>query len=189
MKKLLLSSLVAASVLSTGLFAKEYVLDKTHTNIGFKIKHLQISNVSGNFKDYDGVIDFDPATKEFKKAEAKMKVASIDTDNKGRDDHLQQDDFFKAKKHPEVTFVMKKYEKTGDDEGKMSGTLSIAGVSRDIVLDTEIGGIADFKGKEKLGFSLSGKIKRSEFKFAPETSTLSLGDEIKLEIEVEANAK
>ena len=59
MKKLLFSSLLAASLLSPALMAKDYVLDKTHTDIGFKIKHLQISNVKGNFKDYDSVIDFD----------------------------------------------------------------------------------------------------------------------------------
>ncbi|MCW1361000.1 YceI family protein [Campylobacter sp. US33a] len=190
MKKILLSSLVAVSLLSSGLLAKEYTLDKTHTDVGFKIKHLQISNVKGNFKDYDAVIDYDPATSEFKKLEATIKVASVDTDNKTRDNHLQQNDFFKAKQYPDMTFVMKKYEKTSNDEGKMSGTLTIAGVSKDIVLDTEIGGVAKGpNGKEKVGFSLSGEIKRSDFKFSPSTPTLTLGDEIKLTIEVEANEK
>lgn len=89
MKKILLSSLVAASLLSAGLFAKEYTLDKTHTDVGFKIKHLQISNVKGNFQDYDAVIDFDPASFEFKKLEATIKVASVNTDNQTRDNHLQ----------------------------------------------------------------------------------------------------
>ncbi|MCR2064606.1 YceI family protein [Campylobacter helveticus] len=190
MKKLLFSSLLAASLLSPALMAKDYVLDKTHTDIGFKIKHLQISNVKGNFKDYDAVIDFDPATNEFKKLEAKVKIASVDTDNKTRDNHLLQDDFFKAKKHPEMTFVMKKYEKKGDDEGKMSGTLTIAGVSKDIVFDTEIGGVAKGRdGKEKIGFTLESEIKRSEFKFAPSTSNLTLSDEVKIIVEVEANEK
>lgn len=190
MKKLLFSSLLVASLLSSTLMAKDYVLDKTHTDVGFKIKHLQISNVKGNFKDYDAVIDFDPATYEFKKFEAKVKVASVDTDNKTRDNHLLQDDFFKAKSHPEMSFVMKKYEKTSDSEGKMSGTLTIAGVSKDIVFDTEIGGIAKGKDdKEKVGFTLESEIKRSDFKFAPSTSNLTLGDEVKISVEVEANEK
>lgn len=186
----LLSSFVAVSLLSSALFAKEYTLDKAHTDVGFKIKHLQISNVKGNFKDYSAVIDFDPESAEFKKLEAKIEVASVDTDNKTRDNHLKQDDFFKASKFPEMTFVMKKYEKTSKETGKMTGVLTIAGVSRDVVLDTEIGGIAKGKdGKEKLGFSLNGKIKRSDFKFAPDTSTITLSDDVNLDIEVEANEK
>jgi len=190
MKKILLSSFLAASLFSTGLFAKEYVLDKTHTDVGFKIKHLQISNVKGSFNDYDAVIDFDPASATFKKLNAKIKVASINTNNKSRDDHLQQDDFFKAKQFPELSFEMKKYEKISNDEGKMTGILNLAGVSKEIVLKTEIGGVAkDRSGKEKVGFSLNGEIKRSDFNFAQDSSTLTLGDEVKLLIEVEANAK
>ncbi|EKQ4759490.1 polyisoprenoid-binding protein [Campylobacter coli] len=185
MKKILLSSLVAASLLSAGLFAKEYTLDKTHTDVGFKIKHLQISNVKGNFQDYDAVIDFDPASFEFKKLEATIKVASVNTDNQTRDNHLQQNDFFKAKQFPNMTFVMKKYEKIDNEKGKMTGTLTITGVSKDVVLDTEIGGTA--KGRWKS--SLNGKIKRSDFNFAPGTSTITLSDDINLNIEVEANEK
>lgn len=190
MKKTFLSSFLVACLLSGGLFAKEYVLDKAHTDVGFKIKHLQISNVRGNFKDYDAVIDFDPQSAEFKKLEASIKVASVNTENKSRDDHLQQDDFFKAKQFPEMTFVMKSYQKIDNEKGKMSGTLTLAGVSKDVVLDTEIGGVAKGKnGKEKIGFSLSGKIKRSDFNFAPGNSTATLGDEVGLNIEVEANEK
>ncbi|TKX32667.1 YceI family protein [Campylobacter aviculae] len=190
MKKILLSSLVAVSLLSTGLFAKEYTLDKAHTDVGFKIKHLQISNVKGNFKDYSAVIDFDPKSAEFKKLEATIKVESVNTENQTRDNHLKQDDFFKAKKYPDMTFVMKKYKKINNEKGKMTGILTIAGVSKEVVLDTEIGGVAKGKdGKEKVGFSLNGKIKRSDFKFASGTSTITLGDDINLSIEVEANEK
>ncbi|EJK3636446.1 YceI family protein, partial [Campylobacter jejuni] len=111
-------------------------------------------------------------------------------ENQTRDNHLQQDDFFKAKKYPDMTFTMKKYEKIDNEKGKMTGTLTIAGVSKDIVLDTEIGGVVKGKdGKEKIGFSLNGKIKRSDFKFAASTSTITLSDDINLNIEVEANEK
>lgn len=190
MKKLFLTAIATALLLCSSLLAKDYTLDKTHTDVSFKIKHLQISNVRGNFKDYDAVIDFDPQSKEFKRLEATIKVASVDTDNKTRDNHLQQDDFFKAKKFPDMTFVMKKYEKSGDDRGKMTGILTIAGVSKEIVLDTEIGGVIKLDSmKEKIGFSLKGLIKRSEFNFAPSTKTITLGDEIWLDIEVEANEK
>ena len=187
MKKFVLVASLVVSLFALNLAAKEYTIDKAHSNVGFKIKHLSISNVTGNFKDYTAVIDYEGG--ELKKLEAKIKVAFINTENKGRDEHLQQDDFFKAKKYPEITFVMKSYKKMGANAGKVNGTLSIAGVAKDIVLDAEIGGTAQQKGVEKLGFSLSGKIKRSDFKFAPSSSTVSLGDEIALNIEVEAAAK
>lgn len=189
MKKVILGLLLVASLFSTSLFAKEYDVDKAHTNVGFKIKHLQISNVNGNFKDYSAVIDFDPTNYEFKKLEATIKVASVNTENQTRDNHLQQDDFFKAKKYPDMTFVMKKYEKTSKEKGKMTGTLTIAGVSKDITLNTEIGGVITQNGKEKLGFSLNGEIKRSDFKFASGSSTLTLGDNVGINVEVEAAAK
>lgn len=190
MKKVLFSSLVAISVLSTSILAKEYNLDKVHTDIGFKIKHLQISNVKGKFNDYSAMIDFDPTSNEFKKLEAIIKTASINTDNQSRDEHLRQDDFFKAKKYPDMTFVMKKYEKVDNQKGKMIGVLTLAGVSKNITLDTEIGGMAKGKdGKERVGFSLNGKIKRSDFKFASGTSALTVGEDIDLNIEVEAIEK
>ncbi|KAA6224928.1 MULTISPECIES: YceI family protein [unclassified Campylobacter] len=188
MKKILLSSLVAVSLLSTSLLAKEYSLDKTHTDVGFKIKHLGISNVKGNFKDYSAVIDFDPANFTFSKLEANIKVNSINTENTSRDKHLLQDDFFKEKSHPEIKFVMKKYEKISNEKGKMTGTLTMIGVSKDISLDTEIGGVAKGKdGKEKVGFTLNGKINKDEFNLAKDASTL--GSEVSLSIEVEANEK
>lgn len=189
MKKIILSSLLVASLFSASLLAKEYDVDKSHTNVGFKIKHLQISNVNGNFKDYSAVIDFDPTNYEFKKLEATIKVASVNTENQTRDNHLQQDDFFKAKQYPDMTFVMKNYEKTSKEKGKMTGTLTIAGVSKDITLDTEIGGVATQNGKEKIGFSLSGKIKRTDFNFASGSSNITLGNDVDINVEVEAAAK
>lgn len=190
MKKILFSSCLIALFLTNNSFAKDFVLDKAHSNVAFKIKHLQISNVNGNFKDYDAVIDFDSAKFEFNKLQANIKVASINTENKARDAHLQQDDFFKAKTHPNITFTMSKYEKISNEKGKMYGLLNIAGVSKDIVLDTEIGGVIKTdSGKEKAGFTLQGQIKRSDFKFAPNTSSLTLGDEVQINIEAEINEK
>ncbi|QOR01892.1 YceI family protein [Campylobacter sp. 2014D-0216] len=190
MKKLFFSSLVAVSILTSATFAKDFSLDKAHTSVAFKIKHLQISNVNGNFKDYDATIDFDSANFEFKKLQANIKVASINTENKARDAHLQQDDFFKAKAHPNITFTMSKYEKISNEKGKMYGALNIAGVSKDIVLETEIGGVIKTdSGKEKAGFTLQGQIKRSDFNFAPDTTSLTLGDEVQINIEAEINEK
>ncbi|TQR58167.1 YceI family protein [Campylobacter troglodytis] len=186
MKKILFASALVASLFSSNLVAKEYVIDKAHSTVGFKIKHLSISNVTGLFKDYDALIDYENG--EIKRLEAKVKVASVNTENKGRDDHLQKDDFFNAKKYPEITFTMKSFKKV-KNSAKIVGTLNLVGVSKDIELDADIGGTAEQRGVEKLGFSLSGKIKRSDFKFAPGSSTVALGDDVFINIEVEANAK
>ncbi|MCR6578903.1 YceI family protein [Campylobacter insulaenigrae] len=190
MKRILIGSLVFATLLSNASLAKEFIIDQAHSNVGFKIKHLQISNVNGNFKTYNANIDFDNKEMKFNKLEAKINVTSINTENKARDTHLLQSDFFNAKTYPEMTFTMSKYEKISNEKGKMHGSLNIAGISKDIVLDTEIGGVIKTdKGKEKAGFNLQGEIKRSDFKFAPNTPTLTLSDEIQINIEIEMNEK
>ncbi|TSA81125.1 YceI family protein [Helicobacter mehlei] len=176
-------------VLFNPLLAKPYQIDKAHTHVGFKVKHLQISRVMGDFKDYSAVIDFDPSKHTFNKLEAIIKVASVDTDNQNRDAHLRTDDFFKVEKYPEIHFVMEKYQKINAQNGQVEGTLSIAGVSRKVKLKAEIGGVVQQDGKEKIGFSLSGQIKRSDFKFAPQVGKAKIGDVVTLNIEVEAAQK
>ncbi|CCF80275.1 Putative periplasmic protein [Helicobacter bizzozeronii CCUG 35545] len=106
-KKVIGFSLLSC-MLASPLLAKPYEIDKAHTRVGFKVKHLSISYVTGDFKDYSAVVDFDPASHTFKKLEADIKVASVDTDNQNRDAHLRTDDFFKMEKYPEIHFVMEK---------------------------------------------------------------------------------
>ncbi|WP_120944296.1 MULTISPECIES: YceI family protein [Helicobacter] len=186
---MLLRPLMVLCVLSALLMGKTYQIDKAHSRVGFKIKHLKISYVMGDFKDYSALIDFDPASHIFKKLEATIKATSVDTNNKNRDDHLRSDDFFKTGTHPNITFVMQKYEKVDKEKGRVVGVLNIAGVAKKVVLKSQIGGVAKINGTEKLGFSLSGQIKRSDFKFAPDMSTLKIGDVVTLNIEVEAAQK
>nr|WP_104682163.1 YceI family protein [Helicobacter felis] len=186
--KRFLQCFVVLCALGVGLKAGEYVIDNAHSRVGFKIKHLKISSVHGDFKDYSAVIDFDPKSHVFKKLDATIKVASIDTSNAKRDAHLRSDEFFKAKKYPDLHFVMQKYEKVNANHGRMTGTLNIAGVSHKVVLQTEVG-VTQHQGQNKLGFSLSGKIKRLDFKLALEKSTHLIGDTVVLDIEIEATQK
>nr|WP_104751797.1 YceI family protein [Helicobacter baculiformis] len=187
--KHLLRCWMALCALSLGLGAQEYTIDKAHSHVGFKVKHLQISHVRGNFKDYSALIDFDPASHTFKKLEATIKAMSIDTGNTKRDMHLRSDEFFKVEKFPNLHFMMEKYQKIDATHGRMYGTLSIAGVAHKVMLKTEIGGVAQQKGQNKLGFSLSSTIKRLDFNLAPEKSTHTIGDVIALNVEVEATQK
>lgn len=179
--KLLLSSLLVFSFAN----AKEFVIDNTHTNIGFSIKHLMISNVKGNFNNYTAEIDFDPKTKTFKKLSAKIEAASVDTGIAKRDDHLRSADFFDVEKFKTVDFVM-----TGMKDSKIVGNLTIHGVTKEIVLTPTINGVVKFQDRERVGFTLEGKINRKDFGLtwnkALETGGVVVGEDVLLTIDVEA---
>ncbi|BCX79627.1 YceI family protein [Campylobacter sp. 19-13652] len=186
MKKIIYSTL-AALALSSSLSADTFILDKAHSNVAFKIKHMGLSNVNGFFKDYSALIDFDVKENKFNALKADIKVASVDTDNSKRDEHLRTADFFNVDKYPDMTFEMTNYKADGDD-GKMVGVLTIAGVSKEVKLDTDINGHLQKDGKTIVGFSLSGKIKRSDFDFAQGFGSSLIGDEIKISIDGEMSA-
>lgn len=183
MKKLISALLVAGLFSASSLFAGQYVIDPAHSYVGFKIKHMKISNVKGSFSDYKSVIEFNEDKKQPTKIESVIKVTSVDTGIEKRDNHLRTADFFDVEKFPEMRFVMKEFK--GD---KIVGDLTIKGVTKPVVLDYDFGGITKNKeGKNLIGFSLEGEIKRSEFGIGEESAMV--GDEVKLQIEVEAPAK
>lgn len=182
-------------LLSSGLcLASPFALDVSHSEVGFSVKHLMISNVKGKFGMFDAKIDFDTKTKTFKALSATIDTDSVNTDNDRRDEHLKAADFFNAEKYDEMKFVMTSYTKKSDDEGKMKGNLTIKGVTKPVTLDVEIGGVGKgFKGETRVGFTLSGKINRKDFGLTwnktLETGGVVVGDEVKLNVEVEAKEK
>jgi len=183
--------IIATLVFSTMLLtASEFVVDKTHSQVAFKVKHMMISNVQGNFNEYDADIEFDKKTMQFTALTAEMETKSVDTGIEKRDNHLRSADFFDAKKNPIITFEMKSYK--GDkEEGKMEGNLTIRGISKPVTLDVEIGGlIKDTAGITRLGFVLEGKIKRKDFGLKwnklLEAGGLAVSETVKLTIEIEA---
>lgn len=175
---LLVSTALFASVLN----AAPFTLDKTHSNASFKIKHLSVSKVVGSFKDFDAEIDADG--EKINMLKASIKTMSVSTDNDGRDAHLQKADFFDSEKYPEM-----KFEMTGFKKDKIMGNLTIKDVTKPVTLSYDFGGKTMKNGKEHIGFSLEGEIKRTEFNFAPMHSEISLGDKVEISIEVEAVAK
>ena len=140
-----ITKITSALILSFGLAnASSYTIDNSHTNVGFSVKHMMITNVKGEFKTYDAKIDFDLATKNFKSFSANVDIASIDTGIEKRDAHLKSEDFFSSEKFPKMTFVMKSYEVDGD-EGKMKGDLTIRGITKPVVLEVDdLATIKDF---------------------------------------------
>ncbi|MFZ4783847.1 MAG: YceI family protein [Flavobacteriales bacterium] len=142
----------------------QWNLDPTHSEIGFKVKHLMITNVSGSFGKFNASAktegdDFTSAEIEFS-----AEIDSINTGNEQRDGHLKSPDFFDAASHPTLNFVSTKVEKKDDENYTVHGNLTVRGVSKPVALNVEHGGIGkDPWGNEKAGFSISGKINRAEF--------------------------
>lgn len=183
--KLILSMFLGFSLAN----ATPFMLDKSHSEVGFSVKHLMISNVKGDFTEYDGEIDFDLDSKTFNKLNAVIKTSSIDTGIVDRDKHLRSEDFFFAEKFPNIIFNMKSYK-----DGKIIGDLTMRGVTKEVTLEVEeLATVKDFKGNNRVGFSLSGKVNRIDYGLkwnkALEFGGVAVSEEVKLQIEIEAVEK
>lgn len=182
--KILKLSLASIAV-STALFAGNYTVDASHTNTGFTVKHMMITNVTGKFNDIAGTFEFDEKTNTLKSINGEIIVASINTANEKRDEHLKAEDMFDVAKFPKITFKSTKIEKDA-----VYGDFTMKGVTKNIKLDLETSSvIKDPWGKQRTGFSLNGKIKRSDFGIvwnkALETGGVAVSDEVKLNIDIE----
>jgi len=165
-----------------------WALDPTHSEITFKVKHLMISNVKGEFKNFNVTVEGEDF--ESSKIKASIETGSIYTNNTDRDNHLKSADFFDVENHGEMTFESTSFKKVDDDEYKLTGLLTIKGVSKEVTLDVEFGGMnKDPWGNEKAGFSLEGKINRKDwglnYNAVLESGGVLLSEEIKLQAEVQ----
>jgi polyisoprenoid-binding protein YceI len=116
-------------------------VDKAHTSVGFAVRHMVISEVIGNFKDFD--ITVSASKDDFSNAviDATIKVASINTDNERRDNHLKSDDFFNAEKFPEVKFRSTSFEKVGENKYNITGDLTIRDITKKVTFDATLNGM------------------------------------------------
>lgn len=188
-----LRNILLAGILTCGLSASaaELLIDQAHSEVAFSVKHMMISNVKGKFKEFDGDIDFDIASKTFKSFDATVNAKTIDTGIKDRDDHLRSADFFDVPNHPELRFVMKEYKKLSDSNGILVGDLTMRGVTKAVELNTTINGVVkDFTGKTKVGFSIDGKVNRKDFGLnwnkMIELGGVAVGDDVLIQVEIEA---
>lgn len=169
----------------------KWQIDPAHSEILFKVKHLMITTVTGSFKKFK--LEVETETEDFstvKKIEFNADINSISTNNEQRDTHLKSADFFNADEYSELYFVGKNYEVTGEDEAKLHGELTIRGVSKQIILNVEFGGIVtDPYGQVKAGFTVTGKISRKEFGLlwnaVTEAGQVVVSDNIKIHAEVQ----
>ena len=189
MRNLLLSGLLIVS--ASMAQASTYKLDAAHSIVGFSVKHLVVSKVKGRFNKFDGTFNFDEKTNEASKIEIKVDAASVDTNDKKRDEHLMSPDFFDVKNNPELKFVSDKVTVKKDKPVKLTGQLTMRGVTKPVTLELTYGGaVTDPWGNEKVGFTINGKINRKEWGInwnkTLDKGGLTVSDEVMIEIEGEA---
>lgn len=160
-------------------------LDTSHSEIGFKVKHMMISTVTGHFEDFNASVTTE--SNDFTNAEFDFvaTVGSINTKNTDRDNHLKSNDFFNAEAHPEMTF-----KSTSFDGEKMTGDLTIRDITKEIELDVDFNGIAvDPYGQTKAGFEITGVINRKDFGLAwsavTEAGSVVVAEQVKLVIDLQ----
>ncbi|HSC54603.1 MAG TPA: YceI family protein [Phnomibacter sp.] len=141
-----------------------YKIDPLHSEIKFKVKHLMISHVTGEFKTFDATIE--SGSEDFSDAQISFEadIDSINTNQEQRDNHLKSDDFFNAESFPKLRFVSTSVTKSGDDGLVVKGNLTIRDVTKEIILNAEHGGtMVDFYGQTKVGFDATGVIHRKDY--------------------------
>lgn len=169
-------------------------IDPAHSNAQFSVRHMMISNVKGEFTRVSGTASFDPSNPTTLSAEASIDVATINTREPDRDNHLKSPDFFHAEKYPTIRFKSKRAERSSDGM-KLTGDLTIHGVTREVTLDVEgpTPPTKDPWGNTRVGASATTKVNRKDFGLtwnqALETGGLLVGDEIKITLDVELVAQ
>lgn len=168
----------------------KWASDATHSELGFKIKHLMITNVSGSFKDFE--VEMTSQQDDFGTAQVSVvaRMNSINTNNNQRDEHLRNSDFFEVEKYPDMLFTSTKIEKLDEETFYLYGNLSLKGITKPVKLNVEYSGVTkDPWGGERAGFIVTGKINRSEwnvsFNAALETGGVVLGEEVKINAEIQ----
>jgi len=168
----------------------KWLLDTKHSELGFRIKHLMITNVSGSITDFSA--EALTRDEDFSTAQIHLtaNMASISTNNEQRDAHLRNSDFFEVDKYPELKFVSNKMERTDDDTYVLHGDLTMKGVTKPVKLNVEYSGVTkDPWGGERAGFSITGKINRADwgvsFNGPLETGGVVLGEEVKINSEIQ----
>jgi polyisoprenoid-binding protein YceI len=163
----------------------KWTLDPAHSEIQFRIRHLMISHVTGSFGKFNAEVETTDQEFETAKIGFTAEVDSVTTNNDQRDGHLKSADFFESAKYPTLTFVSTKVEKVSDEEYRLYGDLTFHGVTKNIKLNVEHGGIIkDPWGNTRAGFTVEGKFNRKDFGLvwnaATEAGGVVVGDDVKI---------
>jgi polyisoprenoid-binding protein YceI len=192
--KNLIAVIVAIAITVPSLSAATWEIDKVHSNVGFTVKHMVISNVSGKFSDFSGTINFDG--KDFAAATVVVSInpASITTGNDFRDKHLKSPDFFAADSLPQMGFKSKKVIPGKDNAFQVVGDLTMRGVTREVTLDAVFNGtVKGPQGENRAGFSATTTINRQDWGVSwnktLDAGGLVVSNDVKINLEIEAIQK
>lgn len=164
------------------VFGQTWSLDKAHSKLGFSVTHLMVSTVDGSFKTVDAKITSSKADFSDAAFELTADVNTIDTDNEQRDGHLKNPDYFDAAKFPTLTFKSTSIKKVADKKYKLTGNLTLHGVTKPVTLDLTLGGTGEhpYTKKTIAGFKATGTLKRSDFGIGAGTPGTVVSDEVEL---------
>jgi len=196
MRRRIVLAAAALCLVAPGLLhAAPWEFDPEHTGVHFKVRHLMVSSVRGEFEKVTGKIVYDEADVTKSTADIAIAAASINSRVAKRDEHLRSPDFLDVGKHPVITFKSKRVEKAGSGTLRMTGDLTIRGVTKEVVLTVEgpTPAIRDPWGNQRVGGQASTKINRKDFGLvwnaALETGGVAVGDEVEITIDVEIYRK
>lgn len=186
-----ITTVIFALALPVLASAATWNIDPDHSNVGFKIRHLMVSNVKGSFDKYSGTVELNDKDITRSKVDVSIQTASINTNVELRDGHLKSADFFDVVKFPTMTFTSKKVVKAGKDKLKVTGDLTLHGITKEVVLkvDGPSKEIKDLYGNIRKGATATATINRKDFGLnwnkALETGGVVVGDEVHITIEIE----
>ena len=163
-----------------------YTIDPSHSSIGFKVRHF-FTMVPGTFDKFGGFIKVDRDDPSNNSLEAKISVASIDTNSIKRDKHMQTDDYFNSANDPFILYKSTSWEKVGENKFKVTGDLTMLGKTHEVILDVDLLGFAQVRGKSLSGWHASATIDRNKWGII--SGKPAVGDEVDIDINIEAMAR
>ena len=168
-----------------------WTIDPAHTQVWFSVKHMMFATVKGQFPGVAGTLTLDERDAGASRIEVQLEAGTIDTRNEQRDAHLRSADFFDVEQYPQLTFVSRRVESLGGTQYRITGDLTIRGITREVVLEAEeTGRGTDPWGQAKLGFTATARIDRKEFGLtwnqALEAGGVLVSDEVKISIDGQA---
>ncbi len=184
---------MSSTSLATGLeqTTGTWVIDPSHSRVGFSAKHAMVATVRGQFTDFSGSLTLDGSNPAASVAEVTISTASINTNSEDRDNHVRSADFLDVETHPDMTFRSTGVKHEGGDDFVMAGDLTIRGTTRPVELEVELEGLAtDPFGNERIGFSGETVISRKDFgltwNVALEAGGVLVSDKVKITLDVSA---
>jgi len=186
-------TLAAAAVISASAVSAQaatWEIDKAHSTVGFSVQHMVITKVTGRFDQFEGTIEFDTTDLSSGTAEMTVQMASVNTDNERRDNHLRSPDFFDVEKYPTMTFRSTKVSAVKGDKFQLTGMLTLKDVTKEVTFDCTFNGmLTDSWGNVRAGFTAKGEIDRQDYHVSwskvLDNGGLVAGDNVSIDIELE----